>query len=256
MLLSARFERAYVVSEITDKANKEVLSAAEQHIRTIVPVNTPHPEEPLALATEYRALPLDSSTAAEVIVTFNYDFGGVPTTYTIETSAGLQSVVTNAEYDDNNNLIPIMVSYDVDWMTPSGPQGTAELYPASVTVQRPVGNFVFTRSVTNTEADAIIAVQFDYVGTVNSSVFQGRAVGTVRCENVIVSESPYEGQRLCRMIFSVKPEGWNEFCRVTNTQFGTPPNIWLAGDGHDSNGIERKRVYPKADLNALIGLLS
>jgi hypothetical protein len=258
-LIAARIDRSYVVADITDATDNEVVNAAVLHIQNnVCPVGTIHPRYTQANAQNYRGIALNSQTAAEVVVSFVYNFGGIPTTYQIEISSGLQGVTTNAEFNDDNSIKPLFVDYYVDWKDPNltpTPKGTIDHPPASMQVLRPVQTISITKNVTETRANGLEGQMGNYVGFVNSQIFRSHPVGTVLCTGITTSAAPFQGQFLARLNFGFRPETWDEYCRVTNTIYGPPTNIWLAGTGFIANGIKKARAYPRTDLNALVTYL-
>lgn len=265
-LVRVRIDRSYFVGDIDDQnTSKEVMDAAVNEIRTNwVAPGADHPNYAGAKAINYRANPLAADNAAEVIVSFVYDFGGIPTQYSIEIAGGLQSVVTNASYDSSNNLVPMFVSYNVDWHDPetnsTPPAGsTFVMKPATATVLRPVSTMTITKSISEDVADDLEDALDVYLGRTNASPFRNKPTRTVLCQSIVRKADPFSAFNIGQIVLGYRPETWDEYARVTSTQYGTPSNIWLAkGSGsptYAANGISKFKDYPTANLSDLLNIL-
>lgn len=260
-VVGARIDRSYFVGDIDD-AGSEVINAGVAYIQTIVAAGSAHPSLAIAKATGYRGIPLNSSNAVEVVVTFSFNWTAAPKTYTVEITSGLKGEVFNGEYDASNNIKPLMVSYNIDWTNPetnnTAPVGsTSILYPATVSVMRPMSNIVITKSVSQTVATNLEDAIGLYVGGVNKTVFRGKAVRSLLCSGITTSEDRNSGKFIGRIEFTHRPETWDEYARVTTTQFGTPSNVWLASTApvYLANGIRKTQSYPAVNFAPLLNIL-
>ncbi len=114
-LTYARYDRVFFVDGITGYAPDQILDVAKETVKTIVPVNTPHPRQPQALSRNYQARPVQSEYAGEVVVTFLYQFAGVPSDFVVEMDSGLEAQDTNVEWNGTKQE-HIIVQFRKTWM--------------------------------------------------------------------------------------------------------------------------------------------
>ena len=284
-------DRAFLVTGLIGTDTDKIPTTATNYIKGIIPVTTPHPVETQATAREYRMGTIESADAAWVVVSFLYNQGGFPqTVWQIQCSNFLEAVETDTQFDDNGNLVPILVDNYTpsQWSLPgnlpdsSDPNVTTEHHTgytsyfksdeadgsknksayAVVQVWRPRKRLIMTRTIYDAaKAAQLDAAGEDWTGAINSVLFRNRQPFTWMCMDVDVTFDKISGINTGTLEFVYRPEGWYPFARFSNRELGVPANIFKAYnngvfDAENSNGIIQAKSYLKKDLNQLVNLIN
>lgn len=279
-LIYARIDRSYFV-ELDDTtttdlttAGNEVLQYCSDYIsaNTVLP-NAGHPTYTSAKAISYQARPWNTSAGAEVIVTFLYDPQWIATTYTVETSSSLMSMIQDWEYTtDTGGKQLLTVDYYQSWTQTSkngsntermaytdSPSLAGEVKTVGIKTERlfPICNITITKSVNSAKAATLESNMFNYVGYTNNAIFRNWAINCVLCTGITTQAEPSSGLYLARLNFACNLGTWDKPVRITSPMItgGVPDNLWLPTDTKGGNGAKLARIYPRANFNTLVNLL-
>lgn len=279
-----KFDRVFLVDGLNQFSTpRTAMSDAKALIRSLYPVASLCPTNPIATARGYASMPTGSDDVVQVTLSYMYtDIAVSATQWTIEVANFLETVDTDTEYDvpdDGNATIingqviqqgnrrPIQVKYIDSWNYDSPKPvptyvnsldvstGNASSYAinipklsyAHVGVFRPRKRIIITRTVYgNTQAQIIEAAADTYEGNLNLTIFRGRAPGYWMCVDCGIIYNPYEGSNLARLEFVGRPLnefGWNPWVRYSSPLFHGTPSNVFRFNSDGSPGNGIRRSY-------------
>lgn len=258
--LLINIDRSFWVDNIPQDNPELVTTIALATVQASVPVASPHPSAPLALARNYRVSSGLTDKAMRVTVTYYFSADGyLDNQWTIESTSFLEQTMTDSAYDDSGNLVPISVdNYYLEWKFGEAQPSDPPLPPAYGTCQvlKPRKRVVMTKTIYSSDAATTFeSASGAYIGACNLGTFRGGAVYTWLCMDASVLYEPLRGINTARLEFVYRPEGWYEYARFWSEKYGTPPNTFRNDSNGNSNGIKKTNPYLTMNFNTLVGLL-
>lgn len=263
-LLSGRIDRSYYVGDVDSNAGIEVQAVAVGLVQLECPVGEPHPLSPLCVARGFRAQPVASDNSCEVIVSFIFQpFGGGSnaTEWTVSVTTGTEEDLYDTEFTSatDSTLLPIRIPYYKNWLQPNTAiVGSSENTYGSIVSTKSVWNYVYQKTITEDNGLILEAAIPDYLNTVNDATFRGRPAGMAFCQSINVFYNIYDPTaNRAQIVFRAKKESFQPYVRVTNTQYGTPYNIWKVGQApaNTANGYKQTIQLLESNFDALLSLI-